>query len=72
MVQIKRPLDFQAVTDHSEYMGTIRLANDPQSELSKLPIAEKLKVRSKEDVQKVYLFLATSIITRADQGAGEP
>ncbi len=63
MVQIKRPLDFQAVTDHSEYMGTIRLANDPQSDLSKLPIAEKLKVRSKEDVQKVYLFLATSIIT---------
>ena len=63
MVQIKRPLDFQAVTDHSEYMGTIRLANDPQSDLSKLPIAEKLKVRSKEDMQKVYLFLATSIIT---------
>ena len=63
MVQIKRPLDFEAVTDHSEYMGTIRLANDPQSDLSKLPIAEKLKVKSKEDVQKVYLFLATSIIT---------
>ena len=63
MVQIKRPLDFLAVTDHSEYMGTVRLANDPQSDLSKLPIAEKLKVRSKEDIQKVYLFLATSIIT---------
>ena len=63
MVQIKRPLDFQAVTDHSEYMGTVRLANDPQSDLSKLPIAEKLKVRSREDIQKVYLFLATSIIT---------
>ena len=63
MVQIKRPLDFMAVTDHSEYMGTVRLANDPQSDLSKLPIAEKLKVRSREDIQKVYLFLATSIIT---------
>ncbi len=63
MVQLKRPLDFQAVTDHSEYMGTVRLANDPQSDLSKLPIAEKLKVRSKEDIQKVYLFLATSLLT---------
>ena len=63
MVQIKRPLDFEAVTDHSEYMGTVRLANDPRSDLSKLPIAEKLQVRSKEDIQKVYLFLATSIIT---------
>src|SRR5687767_14304391 len=28
-VKIKRPLDFQAVTDHSEYAGTIKLANDP-------------------------------------------
>ena len=63
MVQLKRPLDFQAVTDHSEYMGTVRLANDPQSDLSKLPIAEKLRVRSKEDIQKVYLFLATSLLT---------
>ena len=72
MVQIKRPLDFEAVTDHSEYMGTVRLANDPQSDLSKLPIAEKLKVRSKEDIQKVYLFLATSIIDGADQGVAEP
>ena len=26
MVQLKRPLDFQAVTDHSEYMGTVRLS----------------------------------------------
>jgi len=44
MVQLKRPLDFQAVTDHAEYVGTVRLANDPSSELSKLPIADKLKV----------------------------
>ncbi len=62
-VQLKRPLDFQAVTDHSEYMGTVRLANDPQSDLSKLPIADKLRIKSREDVQKVYLFLATSIMT---------
>ena len=31
MVQLKRPLDFQAVTDHAEYVGAIRLANDPGS-----------------------------------------
>jgi hypothetical protein len=61
-VQLKgRPLDFHGVTDHSEYAGTIRLANDPNSPISKLPIAEKLKVHSKEDIQKVYLFLGTSI-----------
>ena len=62
MVQMKRPLDFAAVTDHSEYMGTVRLANDPQSDLSKLPIARQLTVKSKDDIQKVYLFLATTIL----------
>ena len=56
-IKITRPLDFMAVTDHSEYAGTVRLANDPNSDISKLPIAEKLKVRSKEDVMKIYLWL---------------
>ena len=55
-VQLKRPLDFQAVTDHAEYVGTVRLANDPGSALSKLPIADKLKVRSKDDIQKDLPF----------------
>jgi hypothetical protein len=62
MVQLKRPLDFQAVTDHAEYVGTVRLANDPTSAISKLPIANKLKVRSKDDIQKIYLFLGASIL----------
>jgi Protein of unknown function (DUF3604) len=62
MVQLKRPLDFQAVTDHAEYVGTVRLANDPSSELSKLPIADKLKVHSQEDIQKIYLFLGASLL----------
>ena len=62
MVQLKRPLDFQAVTDHAEYVGTVRLANDPGSAISKLPIADKLKVHSKDDIQKVYLFLGASIL----------
>ena len=62
MVQMKRPLDFAAVTDHSEYMGTIPLANDPQSDLSKLPIARQLTVKSKDDIQRIYLFLATTIL----------
>jgi Protein of unknown function (DUF3604). len=38
-VKITRPLDFQGVTDHSEYAGMMRLANDPNSPISKLPIA---------------------------------
>ena len=62
MVQLKRPLDFEAVTDHAEYVGMVRLANDPGSAFSKLPIAEKLKVRSKDDIQKIYLFLGESLL----------
>jgi hypothetical protein len=64
MVQLKRPLDFEAVTDHAEYVGTVRLANDPGSALSKLPIADKLKVRNKDDIQNVYLFLGASLLKK--------
>jgi hypothetical protein len=48
------------VTDHSEYIGVIQAANDPNSPLSKLPIAEKLKVHDKADIQRIYLFLGAS------------
>lgn len=60
-VKITQPLDFQGVTDHSEYAGMLRLANDPNSPISKLPIAEKLKVRSEADSMKVFHFLAKSL-----------
>jgi Protein of unknown function (DUF3604) len=52
-VKITKPLDFMGVTDHAEYVGTVQLANDPASPISRLPIAEKLKVRGPEDIQKV-------------------
>ena len=61
-VKITRPLDFMAVTDHAEYAGTVRLANDPDSPISKLPIADKLKVKEKDDIMRIYLFLGTSIL----------
>jgi hypothetical protein len=61
-IKITRPLDFMAVTDHAEYAGVIPMANDPNSSLSKQPIAEHLKVRSKEDMTRVYLFLGNSVI----------
>jgi hypothetical protein len=36
------PLDFTAVTDHSEYIGAMREANDPASPLHKLPFVQGL------------------------------
>jgi hypothetical protein len=61
MVKIKTPLDFQGVTDHAEYVGVMRLANDPSSSISKLPIAQKLQVHSQEDATKVFQWLAASL-----------
>ena len=61
-VRITRPLDFMAVTDHAEYVGILPLANDTNSPISKLPIAEKLKVRSKDDIMRVYMFLGESLV----------
>jgi hypothetical protein len=61
-IKITTPLDWMGVTDHSEYAGVVRLANDPTSPISKLPIAKDLIVRKPEDIQRIYLWLGTSMI----------
>lgn len=68
-VKITTPLDWMGVTDHSEYAGVVRLSNDPDSPISKLPIAEKLKVRDAADIQRIYLWLGTSMIKAQPIGA---
>jgi hypothetical protein len=60
-VQIRTPLDFQGVTDHAEYVGVMRLANDPSSSISKLPIAQKLQVKNEADATRVFQWLAASL-----------
>jgi Protein of unknown function (DUF3604) len=66
-VRIKgRPLDFHGVTDHSEYAGTMALANDPTSDIGKLPIAETLRAKTPEEFNKVFQMFAKSLAT------GEP
>jgi len=59
-VKIDTPLDFAGVTDHSEYVGVVNLANDPSSPLSKVPAAQPLilKNNSPEEAQRVYLVAA--------------
>jgi hypothetical protein len=61
-IKITTPLDWMGVTDHSEYAGVVRLSNDPNSPISKLPIAKDLVVRQPSDVQRIYLWLGTSMI----------
>src|SRR5512144_974071 len=45
-IKIDTPLDWAGVTDHSEYVGVIRLANDPNSPISKLPAAQPLIMKA--------------------------
>lgn len=61
-VKITTPLDWMGVTDHSEYAGVVRLSNDPESPISKLPIASQLQVHDAADIQRIYLWLGTSMI----------
>ena len=64
-IKIDTPLDWAGVTDHSEYVGTVRLANDPSSPISKLPIAKQLVVHDAADIQRIYLWLGTAMIKGA-------
>jgi hypothetical protein len=42
-IQLRRPLDFYAVTDHAMFLGVAKEAADTTSELSRLPISESLR-----------------------------
>lgn len=61
-IKITTPLDWMGVTDHSEYVGTVRLANEPGSDIAKLPIAQQLIIHSPADIQRIYLLLGNSMI----------
>src|SRR5262245_10635743 len=57
-VKIDTPLDWAGVTDHSEYVGVVKMANDPSSPISKLPAAQPLimKADTQAELQRVYLY----------------
>ncbi len=61
-IKIETPLDWMGVTDHSEYVGTVALANTPGSDISKLPIAKELIVHDAADIQRIYLFLGDTMV----------
>ena len=59
-VKIDTPLDWAGVTDHSEYVGVIKLANDPTSPISKLSAAQPLRINpdkpAAEEVQRIFEY----------------
>ncbi len=63
-IKIDTPLDWMGVTDHSEYVGTVSMANTPGSDIAKLPIAQKLIVKTPADIQRIYLWLGGTIVDK--------
>jgi hypothetical protein len=63
-VKIDTPLDWAGVTDHSEYVGVTRLANDPNSPISKLPAAQPLILKSDSmaEFQRVFEYVVDNLI----------
>ncbi|WGL17639.1 DUF3604 domain-containing protein [Microbulbifer bruguierae] len=53
-MQIKRPLDFYAVSDHSEYLGVFKKMQDPENPASKLPIAKEILSKDKKVAFDAY------------------
>jgi len=53
-IKLKRPLDFLAVTDHSEYMGVMKMMIDPNHEFFNLDIAKE--VRSPDNATSLEAF----------------
>jgi hypothetical protein len=56
-IQIDTPLDFAGVTDHSEYVGVIKLANTPSSPISKEPAAQDLILKgdTPQEMQRIFI-----------------
>lgn len=58
------PLDFLAVTDHAEYLGIMPAMNDPDSELSRLPISQRLfTAKTREQMLAAYREISTSLVS---------
>jgi hypothetical protein len=53
-VQRPRPLDFTAVTDHSEFMGTLNQLDDPNSQLSQSDLGKLLHTSPLAGFLKVF------------------
>src|SRR5262249_26020943 len=57
-VKITTPLDWAGGTDHSEYVGVIKMANEPNWPFSKIPAAKPFIMTSDStaEMQKVFLY----------------
>ncbi len=64
-VQMHRALDFAAVTDHSEYLGVLPQTANPDSPLSRLPIARRLVADDPQEAQRALFEIIASLAANA-------
>jgi len=67
-LKIGRPLDWYIVSDHAEYLGVFPKMEDPDSPLSKLPIAERVT----SDDQKVAFEAYSEVLDNLSEGISDP
>jgi hypothetical protein len=67
-LKIKVPLDWYAVSDHSEYMGVFPMMDDPNNPISKLEIAKK----ATSDDQVVAFEAYKEILAGISSGKEDP
>ncbi len=60
-VRRRAPLDFLAVTDHSEYLGAVRVVSDPNGPLAGTDIAKKFTSKDPKVRDKAFLDFAASL-----------
>ena len=54
-------LDFTAVTDHAELLGILPAMIDPDSAMSKLPLAKGIQSTDREDVLKAFYAISRGV-----------
>ena len=68
-IKLKRPLDFMAVTDHSEYMGVMKMMIDPEHEYYNLDIAEEVRSSDTNAAREAFRKIGFSIARNTPNSA---
>ncbi len=71
-VQLKLPLDFLSVTDHSEYLGVLLQMYDPNNPVSKNPLAAPIIASGKDVDKSMKAFYGLVANTIQPDGTTEP
>ena len=60
-IKIERPLDFMAVTDHSEYMGVMKQMIDPEHAFYDIPLATQVRSQDRATSLRAFGVIGTSL-----------